>query len=187
MKNLFLGVAVLVVVAIGAVLFLNSQNNTKKIPTSLSDETMANKTAKDSESMMEKKPAVESGASMYSGAVLAGSTTPFLTFSKADYGKAVSEGKIILLDFYANWCPICRAEAPEWVAAFNNLNVPNAVGFKVNYNDSETDQDEKDLAKQFGVTYQHTKVLLKNGTVVEKVTEQWDAAQIQSVVEDASK
>jgi hypothetical protein len=30
------------------------------------------------------------------------------------------------------------------------------VALRVNYNDSDTDEDEKALAKEFGVTYQHT-------------------------------
>ena len=49
----------------------------------------------------------------YSGKVLAGTTSPYLDFKKADYDKALADNKIIVLDFYANWCPICREEAPN--------------------------------------------------------------------------
>ena len=110
----------------------------------------------------------------YSGKVLAGNTSPYLDFKKADYDKALSSGKIVFLDFYANWCPICRDEAPGLKAGFDGLTSDKVVGFRVNYNDTETDEDEKALAKQFSVPYQHTKVILKDGKEVARSLESWD-------------
>src|SRR3989344_2316474 len=97
----------------------------------------------------------------YQGNLLAGDVSPFLEFNKADYEKAKQENKIILLDFYVNWCPICRAEEPAVYVGFGELNDPNVVGFRVNFNDSDTDSDEKALASEFNIPYQHTKVVLK--------------------------
>ncbi len=110
----------------------------------------------------------------FSGKVLAGTTSPYVIFNKADYDKAQASGKIVFLDFYANWCPICRAEAPELKAGFDNLTSDKVVGFRVNFNDSDTDNDEKALAKQFDVPYQHTKVILKDGKVALKSGDSWD-------------
>jgi len=42
------------------------------------------------------------------------------------------------------------------VSTFNSLGQSNLIGFRVNYNDSDTSSDERDLAQQFGVRYQHT-------------------------------
>lgn len=116
----------------------------------------------------------------YLGEVLAGSSSPYLVFNKADYDKALAEGKIVFLDFFANWCPICRAEAPEIRAGFDGLTRSDVVGFRVNYNDSDTDDDEKELAKQFGITYQHTKVISKDGREVLKSLESWDRETFDS-------
>lgn len=110
----------------------------------------------------------------YDGQVLAGKTSPYLDFKKQDYEKALQEEKIVFLNFYANWCPICRAEAPDINDGFNELTTNKIVGFRVNYNDPDTDEDEKELAKQFGVTYQHTKVILKDNKQIFKEIEQWD-------------
>lgn len=110
----------------------------------------------------------------YAGKVLAGTeSTKYLEFNKADYEKALKEKKKILLYFYANWCPICRAEQPETFAAFNEINDPDLIGFRVNYRDSGTDSDEEALAKEFGVSYQHTKVLLKEGQRAGKWPDSW--------------
>lgn len=110
----------------------------------------------------------------YQGAVLAGNTSPYLEFNKADYEKALAEGKIIVLDFFANWCPICRAEAPHIRAGFDSLTSDKVIGFRVNFNDSDTDENEKALAQEFNIPYQHTKVILVNGQEVKRSGEQWD-------------
>jgi len=125
---------------------------------------------KDGETMMDK------GETMmkYSGAVLAGKSAPLLDFTKADYDAAVKSDKLVVLYFYANWCPICKAEFPVMQKTFNELGTDKVIGFRVNYNDDQTDADEKALAKQFGVAYQHTKVFVKNGERILKSPEGWD-------------
>ncbi|HLD97198.1 MAG TPA: thioredoxin domain-containing protein, partial [Candidatus Nanoarchaeia archaeon] len=55
----------------------------------------------------------------------------FHEFDQATYDAALKEGKIIFLDFYASWCPICKEEEPEIKAAFNELNTDNVIGFRV--------------------------------------------------------
>ena len=110
----------------------------------------------------------------YSGKVLAGENSPYLEFNRADYDKAQASGKIIFLDFYANWCPICRAEAPILKSGFDNLTSEKIIAFRVNFNDSDTDADEKALAKQFNVPYQHTKIILKGGKGIDRSTDQWN-------------
>ncbi len=111
----------------------------------------------------------------YKGKVLAGTEkTRYLEFNKADYDKALKEKKRILLYFYANWCPVCKKEQPEAFAAFNEINDQDLIGFRVNFRDSETDADEEALAKEFGISYQHTKVILKDGQRAGKFPDSWD-------------
>lgn len=109
----------------------------------------------------------------YSGAVLAGESSPLLDFTKSDYEAFLKTDKLIVLYFYANWCPICRAEFPLMQEAFNELLTDNVIGFRVNYNDDQTDSDEKNLAREFGVAYQHTKVFVNNGLRILKSLESW--------------
>ena len=111
----------------------------------------------------------------YQGEVIAGNKSPLLDFNKSDYDSALKTNKLIVLYFYANWCPICRVEvASSLYPAFNELTTDKVIGFRVNYNDNQTDNDEKGLAREFGVAYQHTKVFVKNGQRVLKSPESWN-------------
>ena len=122
----------------------------------------------------------------YYGDVLAQSPdgAVLLDFNQSDYENAIANEKLVVLFFYANWCPICAEEFPKMEEAFKELPA-GVVGFRVNFNDSETDSYEKGLASQFGVAYQHTKVFVKNGARVLKAPDSWDTARFISEITNA--
>ncbi|MEK7531539.1 MAG: thioredoxin family protein [Patescibacteria group bacterium] len=169
--------------AVGGGYFYTSSKKTPSTPLSSAPEThmMSDNTVMEGvgAEQMEKMMNNESKTpSKYFGEILAGKDSPLIDFNKKDYDQALLEGKPILLYFYASWCPICREEtANALYPAFNALKEETVVGFRVNYKDSDTDKSEEMLAKQFGVAYQHTKVLLKNGKQVVKSPESWDKAR----------
>lgn len=84
----------------------------------------------------------------------------YFVFERSEYEKAKAANRPILLFFYANWCPTCARQEPINVATFNNLGQTNLISFRVNYNDTDTSKEEEDLAKEFGVPYQHNFYLL---------------------------
>jgi thiol-disulfide isomerase/thioredoxin len=124
------------------------------------------------DSMIEDEPVVEPDA--YLGEILSDSDSPVIDFNKKDYEKALAENRIIVLYFYANWCPICAAEVPKFYDAMEEINNENVIGFRANFNDDDTDSDEEDLAREFGVSYQHTKVILVDGERILKAPDSWD-------------
>lgn len=144
------------------------------------DDSSVNQKESDSAQASSDKEAVESTEVMidtkidFSGKVLAGVVTPLLDFNQADYDAAIEADKTVLLYFYASWCPICRDEVQNATyPAFAELENESVVGFRVNFNDGDTDNDEKELARAHGVAYQHTKVIVQGGERVLKSPEKW--------------
>lgn len=98
----------------------------------------------------------------------------YTDFDEQKFDQAVAEGKLVVLYFYANWCPICKKEFPKMRAAFDQVSYGDVVGFRVNFNDNETSEAEEGLARTYGVAYQHTKVFIKNGERVLKAPDSWE-------------
>lgn len=118
-----------------------------------------------------------SGETSFRGAVIAGSSSPLLEFNQRDYETALAHNRVVVLYFYASWCPICREEFEHTKEAFDSLTHENVVGFRVHFNDSEVTPPMEALAREFGVAYQHTKVFVKNGERVLKSPETWNTAR----------
>lgn len=97
-------------------------------------------------------------------------------YNKSDFESTT--GKKRVLFFYANWCETCRPADADFKA--NESSFPeDLVLFRVNYNDPDTDQEEKDLARKYGITYQHTFVLVDGeGNVIKK----WNGGQTEKLL-----
>lgn len=145
------------------------------------------KMTQDKDTMMEVKPMGNNDSMMMEessyGDVVSGSSSPFVEFSQEGYEKAIADGKIVFLDFYADWCPICRVEAPIINSGFEKLTTDKVVGFRVNFKDAMTDESETALAKELNIPYQHTKVFLVNGKEVERYPDQWDKEDFDNAFE----
>jgi thiol:disulfide interchange protein len=91
-------------------------------------------------------------------------------FTLAAFNDARAAGEPIYLFFYANWCPFCKEQEPRNQIVFRDFTGGTVHGFRVDYNDPNTDADEKALAEQFRVSYQHTAVYLNaDGKEVKRV------------------
>jgi len=104
-----------------------------------------------------KSPAVSSEQPV---AIKQDSNSRYQSYTPEALSQALAESKVVLF-FYANWCPTCR---PIDLELQNNLSkIPDDVTvIRVNYNDSDTDKEEKSLAQKYAITYQHTFVQIDN-------------------------
>lgn len=83
-----------------------------------------------------------------------------------------------VLFFFANWCPTCRPADANFTKEMAQIPADVTL-FRVNYNDTETDAAEKELAQTYGITYQHTYVQIDtDGAVVTK----WNGGQIAELL-----
>jgi thiol-disulfide isomerase/thioredoxin len=111
---------------------------------------------------------------LFGGEVLAGSSSPLINFNESDYLTAIESDKLVVLYFFANWGPICKVElADALYPAFESIIDSNTVAFRVNFNDNQTDSFEKDLARKYAVSYQHTKIFVRDGEELLKTSEAW--------------
>jgi len=60
-------------------------------------------------------------------------------------------GEVVFLNFWASWCPPCRAEARTLEAAWQSFKDRNVIFLGVNIQDRE--EDAREFLKEFGITY----------------------------------
>lgn len=62
-------------------------------------------------------------------------------------------GKIVVINFWASWCPPCRAETPALQNSYERYKDSGVVILGVNLTDQDSLNDVKDFVRQFGLTY----------------------------------
>ena len=100
----------------------------------------------------------------------------YVEYSRAAYDESAHQRRVLF--FYADWCSTCRpadASLQKNVDRFPN----DLVVIRVNYNDNATDQEEKELAAKYGITYQHTFIQVDvQGNVVTR----WNGGEIDQLL-----
>jgi thiol-disulfide isomerase/thioredoxin len=83
-----------------------------------------------------------------------------------------------VLFFYASWCPTCRSAEAD--IKQKRTQIPDDVTIiRVNYNDPQTDNDEKELARKYGITYQHTFVQIDSSG---KEITKWNGGELDQLL-----
>jgi len=198
MTKALISILIIVVAGVGIYLWSSSPTENTMEKEMMEEKKDAMMEKKDGEMMKKNEGAMmdkgemmsaEGGSASggkYSGTILAGKSAPLLDYNKADYDAAIASDKLVVLYFYANWCPICKEEVASALSpAFNELATDTVVGIRINYKDSDTDKDEEELARAYGVAYQHTKVFLKNGKQILKAPDSWDKARYLAEINQA--
>ena len=70
---------------------------------------------------------------------LPASAAEWKPFSAGAFAEAQKEGKSILVDIFAPWCPTCRAQNPILVQLTRELQFNNLVVFKVDFDNQKGD------------------------------------------------
>jgi thioredoxin 1 len=99
----------------------------------------------------DQSPAAEAMGKTQSSA----ESTQYLPYTPEVLESAKSTRRVLF--FYASWCPTCIPANADFTKNVSQLPSDVTV-IRVNYNDGDTDAEEKALAAKYGVTYQHTYV-----------------------------
>jgi thioredoxin len=84
--------------------------------------------------------------------------------SKEQFDALLKSSRIVVADFYADWCAPCKQIAPLYETLAKSLSRPNAVTFVKINSDNQTE-----LSAQYSVTALPTFLVFRDGGVVDKV------------------
>lgn len=87
-------------------------------------------------------------------------------YNKAAFDKALASGQPVIVDFRADWCPTCKAQAPLVQDLLKEPRMKDVTLFLANYD------TEKELKKTLRVSSQSTFVVFKGGKEVARSTGQ---------------
>jgi len=83
------------------------------------------------------------------------SAAEWKNFTADEFATAQKAGKPILVDVFAAWCPVCRAQNPILTKLIREPKYKNLVAFKVDFD------NQKDALRQFNVQRQSTLIVFK--------------------------
>lgn len=81
-------------------------------------------------------------------------------YDKAAFDKALAEGRPVIVDFYADWCPTCKTQKPIVQELLREPKMKDVTLFVADFD------KEKDLKKALRVSQQSTFVVFKAGKEV---------------------
>ena len=100
-------------------------------------------------------------------------------YDKAAFDKAVADGKPVIVDFYADWCPTCKTQKPIVQELLRDPKMKDVTLFVADFD------KEKDLKRALRVSQQSTFVVFKGGKEVARSTGQTRKAEIAAVFDKA--
>ncbi len=103
-----------------------------------------------------------------------------IDYSPSAFDAALKDGKSILVDIHASWCPTCKAQAPILAAIEAKPAYKDLVVVRVDFD------SQKDAVRRFGARMQSTLITFKDGKETGRSVGETNPAQIAALVAKAN-
>lgn len=100
-------------------------------------------------------------------------------YDQAKFDAALAQGKPVIVDFSASWCPTCKEQKPLVDALMTEPARKDIAFFVADFD------KEAALKKRLKVTMQSTFVVLKGGKEIARSTGQTDKAELAKLFDQA--
>ena len=112
-------------------------------------------------------------------AATAASFAAELPFNKAAFDKALADGKPVVVDFAASWCPTCKEQKPIVQGLLKDPKRQSLTVFVADFDKEEA------LKQRLKVTMQSTLIAFKGGKEVARSTGQTDKTELGALLDKA--
>ena len=110
---------------------------------------------------------------------LPASAAEWKPFTQADFAAAKKDGKSILVDIFAPWCPICRAQNPILTQLTREPEFKDLVVFKIDFD------NQKDDVRAMNAIQQSTLIAFKGEKEMGRSVGDTNPASIAALVKSA--
>jgi thioredoxin-like negative regulator of GroEL len=100
----------------------------------------------------------------------------FAEFDRAAFDAAQAQGRSILLDVHAWWCPVCASQARTIKRVATPEAYPALIVFRINYD------RQKDVWRSFGVAKQATLIAFHGRRETGRIAYMTDKAKIADLI-----
>lgn len=112
-------------------------------------------------------------------AATCGASAAEMPYDKASFDAAIAQGKPVIVEFSADWCPTCKAQKPIVQSLMKQPKLAPVTLFVANYD------TEAALKKELRVVQQSTFVVFKGGKEVGRSTGQTQKDAIATLFDKA--
>ena len=119
-------------------------------------------------------------AASLTAAVPAAQAATEAPFTQAAFAAAQKDGKPILVDITAPWCPTCKAQRPILESLMADPAYKNLVVYQVDFD------TQKDVVRAMGATMQSTLIVFHGGTEKGRSAGDTAPASIQALLAKAN-
>ena len=110
---------------------------------------------------------------------LPASAAEWKPFDAASFAAAKKEGKSILVDIFAVWCPVCRAQNPILVQLTREPKYKDLVVFKMDFDKQKND------VRALNAQNQSTLIVFKGETEIDRSVGDTDKDSIAALLDKA--